>query len=110
MEQKSNFYWFLGITLDKYSNKPNDKIEMIDFYNSYNKKIYAHFNTSYEKKSGLFRFKEYAEEDFDNWKNDLSILIPLKNEKVEQMKKINTANHKSLSKFLKAFGFEEYII
>lgn len=109
MEKKSDIYWYLGVRLDKY-NESDDKIEIIEFYNSYNKKVYAHFNTSYEKKSGDFRFEDYHSENFKDWKKELKIVIPLETSRFEKLKEINTANHKSLKKFLKAFGFEEYLI
>lgn len=102
-------YWFLGVKLDKNSENPDDKIEIIDFYNNYNKKVYMHFNTSY-KKEGKFIFEDYQEDSFDHWKLNTNLVIPLSSKKIEMMKEINTANQKSLRKFLKAFGFEEYII
>jgi len=102
--------WFIGIKLDVFSDDPNDKIESIDFYDLYNEQVYAHFNTSYKKESTDFVFSSYTKESFDEWKSQISLTIPLKKEKFEQIKEINTANHKSLRRFLRAFGFEEYII
>lgn len=107
-ESTSN--WILGIKLDDLSDDPQDKIENIDFYNTYNKQVSAHFNLSFKKNSERFRFDIYMKDDFEHWKSQCSIVIPLKKEKFDQMREINTAKHKSLKKFLKAFGFEEYII
>ena len=108
--EKTPSNWFLGIKLDQFSDDSNDKIEAIDFYNNYNKQVWAHFNLSYKKDSENFKFNAYMQDDFEHWKSQCSLMIPLKKEKFEQMREINTAKHKSLKKFLKAFGFEEYII
>lgn len=108
--KESSLNWFLGIKLDNFSDNPEDKIENIDFYNNYNNQVFAHFNLSHNKNSGKFKFDVYMKDNFEHWKSLCDIIIPLKKEKFDQIREINTTNHKSKKKFLKAFGFEEYII
>lgn len=106
----TNVNWHLGISLDRFDKKsPEDRIENISFFNYYNQKAYSHFQTSYENKE-RFIFAEYGKFNFINWLSSVNICIPLFNEKFNQIKNINTANQVSLKRFLKAFGFDEYII
>jgi hypothetical protein len=108
---ENNINWYLGVELNRFSKKnKNDEIENIVFYNSHNKRLYMHFATSYDDKETGIKFEDFHSEDFNTWKKNLNVCIPLTNLKFNQMKQINTVNHKSLKKFLKAFGFEEYLI
>jgi hypothetical protein len=103
-------YLFLGISLDKFSDNPKDLIYNIDFYNLYTEETFFHAPISYNDKEKT-KFVAYAKDvDFGDWKKNNDIVIPLKKEKFEMMKSINTRNHSSLKKFLKSFGFEEYLI
>lgn len=103
-------YLFLGISLDKFSDNPKDLIYNIDFYNLYTEEIFFHAPIDYKNKEN-FIFTSYMKDVvFSDWKKNNDIVIPLKKEKFEMMKNINTHNHTSLKKFLKSFGFEEYLI
>lgn len=103
-------YLFMGITMDKFSDNPSDNISNVDFYNSHSREAFGHFGTSYEDNE-KFIFKKYAHNvSFDEWRISTNLIIPLTKEKFEVMKSINTSNHKSLKKFLKSFGFQEYLI
>jgi hypothetical protein len=109
-KQISNINWYLGIFLDRFDKKnPEDRIETISFFNYHNQKAYSHFQTSYENKE-RFIFAEYGKLNFTSWLSSVNICIPLSNEKFNQMRNINTSNQVSLKRFLKAFGFDEYII
>jgi hypothetical protein len=110
VESKKETYLYMGISLDKFSNDPTDKISMIDFYNSFNHQIYCHYSTSFKNKE-RFTFEKLGDNfTFEEWRTGHDIIIPITKEKFDIMKQINILNHKSLKKFLRSFSFEEYII